>query len=290
MFIPASNQKLLTSAFALSRLTRKFAFTTSVYRLASDLVVVGDGDPTLGDPRLAVQAGKSVYAELDRWSAAARKTGGGRVTGDLLVCSLLRAKEFRHPDWPVNQHHRWYAAPVSGLNFQNNCFDVTFTVSGAKVTPHVSPVGRFIRVVSGVKVGRKHLWSLVSNADDSCVRLRGTLRSSTSEPLSVAANNPPMLLGRALAERLLVGGVKFTGGIRRVAPEQIDLSGGQVICETSTPLSVVLRRANKRSLNMAAECVFLRAAAHAHGAQGIQKHGQRLGAVQLGCGAAEQVR
>ncbi len=258
LFAPASNQKLLTGAAALVRLGAEFAFTTSVYRLGADVVVVGDGDPTLGDPRLAEQAGESIYAELDRWSAAVAGKVGGVIEGDLLVCSRFPLTGFRHPDWPTAQHHRWYAAPVAGLNFHDNCFDVTFTVADAKVVPHVLPQSRFIRIVSAVKPGKRHIWSLQSNADDSQVKLRGTVRRTTRDPLSVAANNPPLLLARTFADRIVRTGVSFTGEVRSVKPRDVDLSRAELLARTTTPLSVAMRRANKRSLNMAAECIFLR--------------------------------
>jgi len=258
-FVPASNQKLLTAAFALARLGKDFEFTTSVYSLGDDIVVTGDGDPTLGDPILARGAGRSIYAELDRWAAAVREKAAGSFTGDLIVCSVLMPRSFRHPSWPAEQHRRWYAAPVAGLNFHDNCYDVTFTVAGKSVTPHIVPASRFIRLLGRVTPGRRHLWSLEPDADDSQLRLSGTVRRSTKEPLSVAANNPPLLLGRVLAERLVLSGVKFKGEVRAVSPNEIDLSEARLLCRTRSPLAVALKRALKRSLNMAAECIFLRA-------------------------------
>ena len=259
LFVPASNQKLLTSAGALVRLGGEFRFTTSVYRIGADLLVVGDGDPTLGDPRLSKKAGKSIYAELDRWSAAIARKVGTRFEGDLLACSRFGLTSFRHPDWDRSQHHRWYATSVAGLNFNNNCFDVTFTVTRDSVVPHVHPQSRFIRVLSTLKTGKRHIWSLQSNPGDSEIRLRGTVRQTTRDPLSAAANNPPLLLARTLADRIARAGVSFTGSIRSVRPEDVDFTSADLLCTTTTPLSVAMRRANKRSLNMAAECIFLRA-------------------------------
>jgi len=258
-FVPASNQKLLTAAFALARLGGGFEFTTSVYLLGRDVVVTGDGDPTLGDPRLARETGASIYAELDRWAAAVKEKAARSFTGDLIVCAGLQPEGFRHPSWPAAQHRRWYAAPVAGLNFHNNCYDVTFTVADKVVTPHVVPASRFITVLGRVTRGRRHLWSLRPDADDSQLRLSGTVRQSTKYPLSVAANNPPLLLGRVLAERLLLAGVKFKGKVRAAAPDDVDLTEARLLCRAQTPLAAALKRASKRSLNMAAECIFLRA-------------------------------
>ncbi|HLL90279.1 MAG TPA: D-alanyl-D-alanine carboxypeptidase, partial [Tepidisphaeraceae bacterium] len=47
--IPASNLKLLTTAAALERLGPDFKFRTRLARRGDDLVLVGDGDPSLGD-------------------------------------------------------------------------------------------------------------------------------------------------------------------------------------------------------------------------------------------------
>jgi len=259
LFIPASNQKLLTSAFALAKLSGDFRFTSAVYRLGGNLLVFGDGDPTVGDPVLAAAAGRSIYAELDRWSAAISKAVGAKLDGDILVCGLADAGRYRHADWPKSQHHRWYAAPVAGLNFHNNCFDVTFVRDGREVRPEVQPAGGFIRLVTGVKLGRRHIWSLLSSADDSTVTITGTIIGTVSKPVSVAVNNPPLLLGRVLADRLRRAGVTLGGKVRQVNVSDLEWPNTKPICLTRTPLAVAMTRANKRSLNMAAECIFLRA-------------------------------
>ena len=259
LFTPASNQKILTSAFALAELGGDFKFTTSVYRIGQDLLIVGDGDPTLGDPRLAADANSNIYAELDRWATAVASKLAGQPVRNVLLHSALPLKSSRHPDWPKNQYHRWYAAPVSGLNFHNNCFDVTFTVSGARAVGHVSPASRFITVTGGVKVGKKHVWSLRPSQDDSVLKLTGSVRKSAPDPLSTAANNPSMLLGRVFADRLARKGVTVTGQIAQVSADKANLAGAELVCQSRTPLAVAIKRANKRSLNMAAECIFLRA-------------------------------
>lgn len=259
LFIPASNQKLLTAAFALAVLGEEFHFTTSVYRIGVDILVIGDGDPTLGDPLLAAKTGENIYTELDRWAAAIAEELGGRFTGDLLVCSRFPLESFRHPDWPKAQHHRWYAAPAGGLNFHDNCFHVTFTVAGGKARPHVEPQSRFIRISNKVKLGKRHVWSLQSDTTDSQVKLRGVVKGAAPEPLAVACNHPPLMLGRVLADRVVRAGVRFTGRIRSVPLKEVDLSRAKLLHRTTTPLAVALKRANKRSLNLAAECIFLRA-------------------------------
>jgi D-alanyl-D-alanine carboxypeptidase/D-alanyl-D-alanine-endopeptidase (penicillin-binding protein 4) len=257
LFIPASNQKLLTSAFALERLGADFRFATGVFLLGEDVVVAGDGDPTLGDPRLAAAAERSIYAELDRWSAAVRKRAGTKVR-DVLLCEPP-GRPPRHPDWPAAQRRRWYVAPVGTLNFHDNCFDVTFAHAGGALAPIVRPHSRLLRVVSRLKMGREHLWSLRLSARDAVLTLTGTVARATDDPMSVAVDHPALLLGRVLAERLARAGVAVTGKVRCIAPGDVRLARARPICRTTTPLFTVMHRANKRSLNMAAEALFLRA-------------------------------
>lgn len=257
LLMPASNQKLLTSAAALARLGGDFQFTTAAYLSGRDLLVLGEGDPTLGDPLLAADANKTIYAEMDAW-AAAIKAKLPAIEGDLLVCSAREAASFRHPDWPRAQYDRWYVAPVAELNFNDNCFDVSFQLQGGAIVPVIEPQSRFIQVVNRLTRG-KHLWSLRMTGDDSVLTLTGSVAQATSDPLSVAVNNPPMLMGRVLADRLARAGVSLAGQVKLAKPPADAPDASLAVCKTRTPLATVLKRANKRSLNMMAECVFLRA-------------------------------
>ncbi|MFB3891728.1 MAG: D-alanyl-D-alanine carboxypeptidase/D-alanyl-D-alanine-endopeptidase [Phycisphaerae bacterium] len=248
--IPASNQKVLTSAVALATLGGEYKFTTQVYQQDRDVVLVGDYDPTLGDPVLAAAAKQDIYVELDKW-AKAIKARMDKVES-VLVC-VPPGRAYRNADWPASQQTHWYAAPVAALDFNNNCFDVTFKVEKGVVEAAVSPASRFIAVRNKVKAGKRDVWSL-DTTEDSVV-LTGSVIKSSSQPVSVAFNNPPMVLARVLADRMVRAGVEFGGKFGQVEK----LAGGDpLLASTQTPLAAVMARANKRSLNMAAECIFLR--------------------------------
>jgi D-alanyl-D-alanine carboxypeptidase/D-alanyl-D-alanine-endopeptidase (penicillin-binding protein 4) len=258
-FIPASNQKLLTTAFALARLGADFQFTTTVARLGDSVVISGDFDPTLGDPRIAAQRGVSIYHELDRWSRDIRRSFEGTIPGDIIIHSRVGPGEFFHPRWKRRHRSLWYGAPVAGLNFHDNCFDVTFVAQGGRIVPRVAPASRYIRVINRTRPGPRQLWRLVPSKSDSVVTISGTVKSASSKPLSVAMTDPPMVLGFVLADRLAKAGVAIKGGLRRVGPAELDMSQAKVLCETKTPIFRAIRRANNRSLNLAGECLLLRA-------------------------------
>ena len=259
LYQPASNQKLLTSAVALARLGADFKFTTAVYLLGKDLTVRGDGDPSLGDPLLAAEQKKTIYDALDAWAAAVKDKAAAAFQGDLLLCGGAGAGKYRNGDWPQDQYRRWYVAPVAPLNFNDNCLDVSLRIDKGVIAAQVEPQTRYIKVVNGIKLGQKNLWSVQINKDNSVVTLVGTAVKATAEPLSVAVDNPPLLLGRVLADRLERAGVPVKGAIRVVEADALDWSKAASIARTETPLAVVMARANKRSLNMMAEGMLLRA-------------------------------
>jgi len=112
---------------------------------------------------------------------------------------------------------------------------------------------------SDTKPGKKQIWRLTSNKDDSVVTVRGKVMSVSKYPLSTPASNPPMLLGWTLLGRLAKSGVTLDGKIYTVSTPPDNLDNAITISETQTPLGVAVNRANKKSLNLAAECIFLRA-------------------------------
>ena len=258
LFIPASNQKLLSSAFALHALGGDYKFTTELYITPDgDIVVYGDFDPTLGDPELAAEDGKSIYAEMDRWAVAVRKHLGDKPPGKLFVSA--GSGGYRPEAWKATQNHLHYQAPAGKLNFHRNCFAATFKIADAKAQAIIVPQSRFIAVKSSVQVGAKQIWSMRPGAGDVELVLRGTIKTASPYPIYVAANDPPMLFARTLAERLVLGGVPFADKIKSMDLTRIDRKGAKPVCTTTTPLARAMKRANKDSLNMAAECFLLRA-------------------------------
>ncbi len=258
--LPASNQKLLTSAVAVDRLGADFKFVTAVYRVGEDLLVAGTGDPLLGDPHLASQADRSIYAELDAWTAKVKKAMPDGVNGDILLLQKRRTSRFRHPTWPKNQRQRWYCAPVASLNFHNNCLDVTFPKGpNGRPTPAVSPASRYFTVRDRTQRGKRQAWYVLLDDHSGTVTLRGQVATASTHAIPVAVDHPPMLLGRVFADRLAHAGVKVAGSLKAVAGNDVYAEKAVLIARTATPLGDVLARANRRSLNMAAEAMLLRA-------------------------------
>jgi serine-type D-Ala-D-Ala carboxypeptidase/endopeptidase (penicillin-binding protein 4) len=256
---PASNQKLLTLAFAADRLGPDGQFVTSLYRRGNRLMLTGDGDPLLGDPVLAGRAGRSIYTELDRWAAQAVKRLDAKAPADIVVLRTpSRYDPPVHPDWSKHDITRWYGAPVGELNFHDNCYDVTFLAQNKTIVPAISPASRFIRTANETRPGKKHLWRLVTTPDENRLTVKGTVRAASADPISSPMADPAMVLARVLGDRLVRAG-QPVGRFGRADRTARSLAGAELLASTATPISAVMARAGKRSLNLAAEALLLRA-------------------------------
>jgi D-alanyl-D-alanine carboxypeptidase/D-alanyl-D-alanine-endopeptidase (penicillin-binding protein 4) len=62
-----------------------------------------------------------------------------------------------------------------------------------------------------------------------------------------------------LADRLTRAGVGIKGQLVRLPRDEVNLDEAKRVAETRTPIAEVFHRSNKRSLNLAADCLLLRA-------------------------------
>jgi D-alanyl-D-alanine carboxypeptidase/D-alanyl-D-alanine-endopeptidase (penicillin-binding protein 4) len=108
--VPASNQKLLASAFALDRLGPDFRLTTQLWRLNDGrLRLTGQGDPDLAVP------------QLQRFAKLVASTSGGQPVR--LELAELPSQEWWPPGWAYGDRGMAYGAPVTRLAITSNVID-----------------------------------------------------------------------------------------------------------------------------------------------------------------------
>jgi D-alanyl-D-alanine carboxypeptidase/D-alanyl-D-alanine-endopeptidase (penicillin-binding protein 4) len=118
--IPASNQKLFTTAAFLHELKPDGRLETRAYArgtlrgpgdrvLAGDLVIVGDGDPAFGTARFARRKDQPV-TKVATLAAEVARAGIERVKGKVLADDSIFDRERRSGPW---------LSPLSGLSFNN---------------------------------------------------------------------------------------------------------------------------------------------------------------------------
>lgn len=258
---PASNMKLLTAALALETFGPDHTFKTYLRYDGRDLTVVGTGDPGTGDPAFAGDEG--IEAMFGAWAQALRMRGVTTVPGRLIVDDRAIDRFVVHPTWwPEDDLQTWYGAGVGGLNFNNNCVDLT-----AEPTEPGRPVSIGV-VPSDAQIAILNHMTTAAGGDDGSPRVvktigrdeytfSGTLAGATTFS-SKPVMDPGMLFARVMRSVFARHGVTIAGDtVRDPAPLGTPFAapaGDSVVAVHETPIAPVLARILKTSQNMLADC------------------------------------
>ncbi len=257
---PASVLKLFTTAAALQRFGPQFAFRTSLYWKDGEALIIGGGDPSIGDERLAERRKEPPDAVLRRWAERIAAAAAGAAVRKIAIDDSVFDQQLRHPDWPADQHLAWYQAPVGGLNLNDNCVDVGFRIENGRAIVLARPALPAAFFENRLSVGGKHAPRLTRDFESDLIELSGTVNKSGSlEAMTV--NRPTLFFGHALQQALANRGAPAGEVVRR----RVDPRGaapGELLEQYATPLPDVLWRCNTFSQNLFAECLLKSLAAY----------------------------
>ena len=293
LMMPASNMKILTLAASAERLGWDYTFETRLVTsapleggiLKGDLVVVGSGDPTIGD-----RAGDANGGHLfDAWADALLSAGVHTIDGRLIGDDSAFDDDGIGDGWTWDDLAYAYATPVSALTYDSNAVELAIRPGG---TPG-SPADLAVRPTDGGLIVENHVvtappggqLSLELRRSPGTTRLvaRGAVPVETAEFVrTVAVANPTDFFLHALQRALAAHGIALTGPVLDINDLNSlpDLSMGRVlISHRSAPLSDVAAPMMKLSLNLYAETLL-----HTLG-----EHVPETGTVQAGRQAVRDV-
>jgi D-alanyl-D-alanine carboxypeptidase/D-alanyl-D-alanine-endopeptidase (penicillin-binding protein 4) len=233
LFIPASNTKLVVSAVASALLPPDWKVKTSLYGgpvvkgvLQGDLVLYGRGDPTLGhhcyatDTTLAGVCDTDPFARLRQLVDTLRAKGVRAITGSVIGDGSYFETTLVHPNWEAFDLNWWYAAPVSGLGFNDNSVDFDWGPGPAPgapavitMKPNLGDIGFENRTVTVAAGGE-------SDIGDRFFRQPGTLQiwaegtvalDNPRRTESFALPDPNLYAARALRQVLAEAGISVLG-------------------------------------------------------------------------------
>ncbi len=261
--IPASTMKVFAMAVAIEELGTAFEFQTTLATDGVHLYVIGDGDPAFGDPTLAQRRGEATDAPFVRWATLLRHNGAFNIPGDLVIDESIFDAVRLHPSWEANDLGKWYAAPVGGLNFNDNCIEITLTPAapGAPATVDVHPSASVIRVINKTKSARPGKPLLHHRHDSTEYTVSGNCPKKWPFG-SVGFPDPGLLFAETLRATFAAERVTFSGSVKRQRlrrPDGTLPSSISVLATQVTPLADALNRAGKNSQNLFAEALLKRA-------------------------------
>lgn len=267
MFIPASNTKLFIAALALDRLGNSNTLHTPILAtvepdaagcLRSDLWIIGQGDPSLGDDPTASAFGESLGA----LASQLLNRGVRRIEGDLVVCDGALRTSSAGSGWDSEDLIEAYGAPVSGLIVRDNTFRVTVTPSmqiGAPALFRSEPDLPSTRVEGLVQTATNLLASLTYQRDlaTDSVRFKGRIPLGSKPWLvDLAVNDAPRYFGDCWRAALLRRGLVLTGTNRVVHSTQ-GIPSVELVDWTSETLGVRVRHCLKMSQNLQAQLLLV---------------------------------
>ncbi|MCS6777632.1 MAG: D-alanyl-D-alanine carboxypeptidase/D-alanyl-D-alanine-endopeptidase, partial [Chloroherpetonaceae bacterium] len=263
-FVPASNNKLLTACIALEKLGANFVYRTRVVRdghvdrygaLKGDLILVGSGDPALTPEAL-----RSLAQQV-------RQSGIRRIRGAIRFDDTLFDAQYLGPGWAWDDEPFAYSAQISALNVHGNTVRLRVLPGerpGRPTTIQITPGNHYIRVINqtstapplaktGVHVERER--------GTNTIRIHGAVAQNTPErdcpEVIVTVEHPARFSTSLFVDYLREAGVR----VERPRPEPVLKSAEpvhrSVVAEhTSEPLTEILKRLNKSSDNLIAECLL----------------------------------
>lgn len=267
-FLPASNQKLLTTATALDALGAGYRYETVLYFdgsvrgdvLKGNLIIKGSGDPTFGS---SLDSGED---PLRQWARSLAEMGVKRIDGDVIgdddVFDDRPYAEGWDIDYVTSQASRVLGVSTSGLAYSDNVVEVKITASRAGQSPTITtrPAG-FLNIQNGLTTAQRSRGIAVEKWRDfgsETIHLNGSIPRTYAGTIVMPVTNPTLFAAYTLLRYLEEYGIDVTGG----AADIDDLRGFNyrtdvpLFVHLSTPLSGIIRIVNKESNNFYAEQVF----------------------------------
>jgi D-alanyl-D-alanine carboxypeptidase/D-alanyl-D-alanine-endopeptidase (penicillin-binding protein 4) len=287
LFMPASNNKIITTAGAFLVLGPEFKFTTTVHSrgeivdgvLKGDLVVVGNGDPTLYERFF--DDSRSVFYD---WADGLKGMGISKIEGNVVADDNQWADANISSAWPHSNLAHWYGAPYGPLNLNENYIDLKVTgpetADGEALVVGNLP-SSYYTIDNRVKVveeGRNSTWVNREFCGNTLV-IGGQVKPGAG-PLerSPSIKNPTLFYATVLTETLEEKGIEV-GGMPMDCDDidgwDSDAESTLLITHESPALIEILKGLMKRSQNMYSE-VMVSTIAWQETGKGSFREGARL--------------
>lgn len=271
--MPASNGKLANDASGLDHFGPSHVFPTYLAVDHNDLWLIGTGDPAPGDPDIAASHGAKTTTLLDHWAEALRAHGIRRISGRLYFYDGVFDDQWVSPTWYRAYLTDWYAAPITGLTFNDNCIDVTAfpTMTGHPARFEVVPPTNAVRIINNLLTGNGNSEGIDRDPGSNTFTLHGSIARKTtleSKPIT----DPGLFFADALRTSLQLNGIAIAGPIERASrglarekwpkltncmlvDQPQDANDPRILAVNQTPISDVMWRINKNSQNLFAEAM-----------------------------------
>jgi D-alanyl-D-alanine carboxypeptidase/D-alanyl-D-alanine-endopeptidase (penicillin-binding protein 4) len=202
LYMPASNNKLITTSAALVRLGPEYRYETRLCTdgeivdgiLKGNLIIIGSGDPSAA-PRFH---GGDPFGALKEWAAALKTLGVRKIEGTIVGDGSAFPGPVIGQGWEWDDLGSGYAAPVSALQFNENTFTVEVTpgeAEGDEAMVRCLPLSGYFSVDAHVETTARGTRSRVNIQRDDrvdAIRVQGTVAAGSDPHRSTLAVQRPV--------------------------------------------------------------------------------------------------
>ena len=302
-FIPASVQKLFTSATALETIGADYRYNTALYldgkiqdngKFDGNIIIKGNGDPTFSKKFL-----NSPNEVLYDWASQLDSMGIRMITGNIIGDDRFFDSNLYGPGWAWDDVNYTYSAPIGALSFNQNQSTFTFKPNakiGERAVYEFKPNNDYIRIINNVTSVPAKQNTMISISRDFNSNLydfvgtisQDSIMQASGYTSSVAIDNPTLFYLHQFRKELDNRKIKFRGSLLDV-DDLVDkptyISFTPLFEKQSPPLLEILQTMNKQSDNFLAEIVLKTLAKEINGAGTFAKGADAVRSFALKCGA-----
>ena len=262
LFNPASTQKVLTTAVALDKLSADFRWRTSILAnreiapdgtLNGDLILMGRGAPDFDE--------RGIAALVSTLKAGGLRRVKGNVVGDA---------GYFHADnlgsgWVWDEAQWYYGAEPSALSYSDNTVLVEVAPgdkTGAPAFIKTTPSADFVQISNNTKTEENASVQTVGvhrDLDSNNLQVWGAVPRGKNFAVRTTMHAPQLWAATALKKALEQRGIAVEGVASevdwRTSANDAD-SLRELAAVESDSLAEIVKRTNKRSLNLNAELML----------------------------------
>lgn len=284
VIIPASNQKLVTTAALLDHFGADYQFETVIYGDGSlsegtwdgDLIIEGSGDPSIsGD----LYDGNR-YHVFESYVRQLKEAGIQRINGNLIADVSLFDEQVYPKGWDWYDFSFYYAVQISPLSFNNNTVDLEVFADGnigdtpritwfPDSTDYVTFINQQVITHPNTEYDEYYRRELGGNT----ITLGSTLPQGYYEDESLSVNDPPGYFLHSFRNYMAENGIEIEGELE-VSYDGLQTSGMEPLAiHRSYPMGKLIEWTNKESDNFYIEMMTKTLSAQKSGVKGSFEDG-----------------
>ncbi len=272
-FIPASTQKVLTSAAAINYLGSDFRFTTGLYlngelqdngEFIGNVIIRGSGDPSIST--LFYEDPLDIF---EHWASVLDSIGIRSIRGNIIGDGSYFDADYYAQGWAWDDLTFPYSAQVNGLNIFGNKIDIIVEPNdsvGGSPQIRLVPENNYVGIINNIKTisdNRSneifHKRDLESNIIELFGNIKVSPKKKETTTISVAIDDPSLFFLNLFKLVLERNHIRFRGALLDVNDwtQKINYSTLKPIAEHISPqLSDIVKVLNQTSDNLIAECLL----------------------------------